>query len=165
MYTYYTLSTLKFRWATALKPAMTAAQITQLFVGVIVASLYHLIRYSPAAYRGAAPTIGGDIGGDVIKNSSTSLTGLTSQPFTYNWDALSASDRIHTVYTVLFDRLANPNAMLTCCATTPQAIAVTFNVLYLIPLNVLFVRFYIQSYKRTSPARRNVSSTRTVKVE
>jgi GNS1/SUR4 family len=42
----------------------------------------------------------------------------------------------------------NGDGLVSCCASTPQAFAVALNVLYLLPLITLFVRFYLRSYSK-----------------
>lgn len=135
MYSYYTLSTLKFPWAGALKQAMTTAQIMQLFFGCIIASLYLLVRYSPGAYQGAAPSVG------AISNVEA-----TRGAFTYTWDALTTSHGAADAYHRLHKLIMSPDTRLSCCASTGHVFAVMLNVVYLIPLIVLFVRFYLRSY-------------------
>lgn len=135
MYSYYTLSTLKFPWAGALKQAMTTAQIAQLFIGCIIASLYLLVRYSPAAFQGAAPSVG-----------AMPVVDATRGAFTYTWDALTTTHGAVDAYHRLRALVLSPNSQLSCCAATGHAFAVALNVAYLIPLIVLFVRFYLRSY-------------------
>lgn len=127
MYTYFILSTLRVPGARALKQAMTTAQIAQLFFGCIIASFYLLVRYSPVAFKSVAPPA------RHIAPASVRKPGKEGQ---------RAAD-------LTFDRRVQiSDAHLSCCSSTGQVFAVILNVAYLIPLIVLFVRFYLHSYLR-----------------
>lgn len=139
MYSYYTLSTLRVPGASALKRAMTTAQIAQLFFGCIIASLYLLVRYSPVAFQGAAPSVG-----------ATPLVDSARGAFTYTWDAVTTSHGAADAYHRLRELVMHHDARLSCCVSTGQIFAVALNVVYLIPLIVLFVRFYLRSYLKSA---------------
>ncbi len=179
MYSYYTFSTLRLPFAGALKKSMTTAQITQLVVGCFIASMYLVVRYTPESYTGGALPSIGDLDA-LVSNSAlyqslreslaahasgdsnsfpaqlarfiVSSPAKTQPPVSRSTSSAGPSE---TATMLLRDGLlhaANKHqqGLVSCCASTGQAFAVALNVIYLIPLIVLFLRFYFRSYKAGS---------------
>ncbi|KDN53016.1 hypothetical protein K437DRAFT_253668 [Tilletiaria anomala UBC 951] len=162
MYSYYTLSTLRLPFASALKKSMTTAQITQLVVGCFIASLSLFVSYSPTAYpSGALPSIG-DLEGilssrsyqnlrEVLKSETVTAAlgdtnSFTAQMRNYllTLGTVSASGSSNT------STHASHSSSTAVPATTPSILlrdGLLYAVVYLLPLILLFVRFYLRSYR------------------
>ncbi|KAF4635329.1 hypothetical protein G7Y89_g2771 [Cudoniella acicularis] len=166
MYTYYTLTAFSVPIPQSLKRSLTTMQIIQFLFGASYAALHSFVSYtipvqvpdvkssfeaassvassvvSSAAVTATAAGLGNmlkkylfraagedGLAGNVIATESTSQINAASQ--------VSGAVQYHTEYHTV-----------PCIDTSGQTFAIWFNVLYLAPLTVLFVRFFIRSYLR-----------------
>ncbi|KAI9932267.1 hypothetical protein ASPWEDRAFT_68221 [Aspergillus wentii DTO 134E9] len=141
MYTYYTLTALRIRVPQAIKQSLTTMQITQFVFGTAMAASYlfvsYTLPYAPASREAASvPATAGSSGpAPWLKKFAFRAAG-----------AEGVAENVGAGQKPLGAIQANDSNMVTCLDTTGQAFAVWLNVMYLLPLTFLFVRFFIRSY-------------------
>lgn len=170
MYTYFTLSAINIRVPNALKRTLTTMQITQFVFGASYAAIHLFVKYDvPVA---TAYTIFHPISSVLAKAASTASSVASVAAPTESYGAIlrrillrAAGDE--GVAENVRDKQGNlimPQAKeaiqkyheetryrtdyttVNCLDTTGQSFAVWLNILYLFPLTVLFVRFFVRAY-------------------
>ncbi|PGH03161.1 hypothetical protein GX51_04196 [Blastomyces parvus] len=168
MYFYYTLTALSVRVPVGIKRSLTTMQITQFLIGTTLAASYLFISYKfpvavphPVAMRplaaaipnavAAAPnsTAGGV--GPWLKKLALRAAGaqgvaenvLNKDGKLFGLDGGQAAQAVLGKQEI---RSGLEPRTFTCLDTTGQAFAVSLNVIYLLPLTFLFVRFFVRSY-------------------
>ncbi|KAL2006870.1 hypothetical protein VTN00DRAFT_9538 [Thermoascus crustaceus] len=168
MYTYYTLTALSIRVPTVVKRTLTTMQITQFVIGTAMAAIHLFVRYTiPVLVPYAAPTpapaapSAAESGVAASATASASLVPwlkklalraagaegiaenvLDAQGQQLGVDAVQAS---HLAQSSVPENVLQYHT-IQCIDTTGQAFAVWLNVMYLLPLTYLFVRFFVRSY-------------------
>ena len=134
MYAYYFCSAMKLPFPKALKRNLTTLQITQISSGCLLTNLYWITVLNPTAVMSGLTKLG--------------FNTAIKQP------TLAAQNVLHIASTPavgleLF-QLASARAASRlpgqCLESTGAAAALHFNTAYLLPLVVLFTRFFIRSY-------------------
>ncbi|KAG9697858.1 hypothetical protein KCU95_g5307, partial [Aureobasidium melanogenum] len=169
MYTYFTLSAINVRVPNALKRTLTTMQITQFLFGASYAALHLFVKYDiPIA---TAYSIFHPISSAVAKASSTASSVVSAVPAeTYgailrrillraagdegvaenvrdkqgNIIMEKAQEAIQKYHEET--RYRTDYTTIDCIDTTGQSFAIWLNLLYLFPLTVLFVRFFVKAY-------------------
>ncbi|RDW84602.1 elongation of fatty acids protein [Coleophoma cylindrospora] len=167
MYTYYTLTAFAVPIPTSLKRSLTTMQIIQFLVGASYAALHSFVSYTipvevpvrivPAASSTvsavAASATAAGIGSLVKKFlfRAAGEEGLAGNvEATYSADQAAHQKPFHHGITGA-QEFRTEYQTIPCIDTSGQTFAIWFNVLYLAPLTVLFMRFFVRSYlRRTS---------------
>ncbi|RKF79323.1 putative fatty acid elongase [Golovinomyces cichoracearum] len=170
MYTYYSINALKLPVSQYLKKLLTILQITQLAVGILYAANHSFISY---LFLTEIPIIETIID-DSVSATTPPLSSTTATPKNLAQVikkllifSLGASDVVKTETTqpkyienVTYKTLTN---YVTCLDTSGQNFAIWLNVLYLIPLIGLFLRFFSKSYRTKNTKSRSVGEIEIVK--
>ena len=129
-YTYYTLTIFSIPVPQALKRSLTTIQIIQFVVGVLGATIHLFLSYTvpvkgldESFVKGMPKNIKHDLGEQI---------------------ALPLTSGQATEYRI---------EIVSCLDTSGQVFSILLNVIYLIPLAVLFIRFFIRSYIRKMPRK------------
>ncbi|OJD19590.1 hypothetical protein AJ78_00447 [Emergomyces pasteurianus Ep9510] len=168
MYFYYTLTALSIRVHFSVKRSLTTMQITQFLIGTTLAASYLFISYTfpvgvphsvamrplASAIPGAAATAPNATAGGVgpwLKKLALRAAGAegVAENVLNTHGKLFGADGAQAARAVLGKqetRYALEPRTFTCLDTTGQAFAVSLNVIYLLPLTFLFVRFFVRSY-------------------
>ncbi|PGG97273.1 hypothetical protein AJ79_09259 [Helicocarpus griseus UAMH5409] len=170
MYFYYTLTALSVRVPVAIKRSLTTMQITQFLIGTTLAASYLFVSYTfpvavphsvamrplASAIHDAAAAAPNDTAGGMgpwLKKLALRAAGAegVAENILNSNGKLFGADGGQAAQAVLGKqetRYALEPRTFTCLDTTGQAFAVSLNVLYLLPLTFLFVRFFVRSYLR-----------------
>lgn len=136
MYSYYFCSAMKWPFPKTLKRNLTTLQILQISSGCLLTNLYWITSLNPSAV----------------------LTGLTKlgfntaikQPTSFAHSVVHASATTPTGLELF--QIASERAISSfpaqCLQSSGASLALHFNTAYLLPLVVLFARFFIRSYGR-----------------
>ncbi|CAO1618097.1 unnamed protein product [Parajaminaea phylloscopi] len=136
MYSYYFCSAMKLPFPKTLKRNLTTLQIAQISSGVVFTNLYWIVRLKPAAVAASLARAGFS---SALKDPASTLTSaLTS-------DKTSVGSEL---FQLAAGRAAASQSSDRCLESDGAALALHFNTMYLIPLVVLFARFFIRSYLR-----------------
>ncbi|KAG9637946.1 hypothetical protein KCU95_g4020, partial [Aureobasidium melanogenum] len=185
MYTYFTLSAINVRVPNALKRTLTTMQITQFLFGASYAALHLFVKYDiPIA---TAYSIFHPISSAVAKASSTASSVVSAVPAeTYgailrrillraagdegvaenvrdkqgNLIMEKAQEAIQKYHEET--RYRTDYTTIDCIDTTGQSFAVWLNLLYLFPLTILFVRFFVKAYLFRSGSSKSRSKRHSV---
>lgn len=180
MYTYYTLTALSVKVPQPIKRALTTMQIIQFLVGASYAALHSFVSYSipvqipimakvssvasvaSTAISSAVAAVATDAGihsflkkvllraaGEegVAENVGAAQPATTEHAHPRWMDKIDHRDSAEQV------RYETRYQTVPCVETSGQTFAIWLNVLYLAPLTVLFVRFFIKSYLRRTGQR------------
>lgn len=118
-YTYYSLTALSIRVPTPIKRSLTTMQITQFVFGTTMAASYLFVHYT-------------------LPYTVKDATSAGVLPWLKKVTGSEDSEKPIVPDT--------ESRMTTCMDTTGQAFAIWLNVMYLLPLTYLFVRFFVRSY-------------------
>lgn len=189
MYTYYTLTALSYRVPTTMKRTLTTLQISQFVVGASFAAAHLFVAYDipvQAAYLFtsenlssalpvAASTISSAIASATVSGEMASYLKkivlraagaegiaenvLNEQGKSFGSDAVHAVEHAKAREEI---RYMLTHQTIHCTDTSGQAFAIWLNVIYLLPLTGLFVRFFIKSYLKRTQAGEPKQSRPTV---
>ncbi|KAJ5713434.1 uncharacterized protein N7483_010615 [Penicillium malachiteum] len=123
MYTYFALQTLGISVSLSTKRALTSIQITQFFVGLVWGLCYPLVSYR------------------VRFIDSLSESGSSASP---NHEACSIAERGWNSTT----GSAAQDTFVPCLSDSGEAATVVVSFIYIWPLIILFIRFFIKSYTK-----------------
>ncbi|RJE21596.1 fatty acid elongase [Aspergillus sclerotialis] len=136
MYTYYTVTALRIRVPTAIKRSLTTMQITQFVFGSSMAASYLFVSYTlPYTEKSQLST--------TLPAAATAVQAVPFLKQIFGFAGESASKNTQKTASQIS---GISNQMNTCLDTTGQGFAVWLNVMYLLPLTYLFVRFFVRSY-------------------
>ncbi|KAF2083949.1 hypothetical protein K490DRAFT_76184 [Saccharata proteae CBS 121410] len=183
MYTYYTIAALGIRVPQRVKRTLTTMQIMQFLVGATFAAahlcisytvpvstpytLYHTVTSVVSAVASAASS-------EVASAVATAGMGAHVKKFLFRaagQEALAENVRDdaghvfgqeaqHITETISETRWRDEYQRVPCIDTTGQSFAIWLNVIYLMPLTALFVRFFVRSYiTRTAGTNRSRAQT------
>ncbi|EER37951.1 fatty acid elongase [Histoplasma capsulatum H143] len=167
-YFYYTLTALSVRVPFSIKRSLTTMQITQFLIGTTLAASYLFISYTfpvpvlhpvalsplasaiPGALTAAPNDTAGGMGPWLKKLAlrAAGAQGIAENVLNTN-GKLFGIDGGRAAQAVLEKREIRyglESRTFTCLDTTGQAFAVSLNVIYLLPLTFLFLRFFVRSY-------------------
>ncbi|KAK5170732.1 hypothetical protein LTR04_004341 [Oleoguttula sp. CCFEE 6159] len=188
MYTYYTVSALGFRVPQFVKRTLTTLQITQFLVGASFAAAHLFVSYTvPVSTPYTVITTIASAASAVSSAASSAIAGIASATASAGvagfWKKIALraageeglaenvkNDRgeifgpeaSHVADTVREEtRYRNEYTMVNCIDTSGQAFAIWLNLIYLLPLTLLFLRFFVKSYTRRSSAPGKHSKART----
>ncbi|KAF3481076.1 uncharacterized protein GIQ15_03835 [Arthroderma uncinatum] len=176
MYTYYTLTALSVRIPVRIKKSLTTMQIMQFVVGTLLAAVHLFVYYSipvavphPAPERAVErPVERADTGaGPWLKKlafRAAGAEGVAGNVLNSNGSYFGAdgSNTAHAVMDKREVRYSLEPRTFSCMNTSGQAFAVWLNLVYLLPLTFLFVRFFVRSYlRRTEPGHRHSTTIHT----
>lgn len=141
MYSYYFCSAMKLPFPKTLKRNLTTLQIAQITSGVVLTNLYWITRLQPTIVAAALANTGFST---AIKDPSAAAAAAA---------ASSSSSSPHSSASIELFQLAAGRAAAArssdlCLESDGAALALHFNTVYLVPLVVLFARFFIRSYLR-----------------
>ncbi|KAB2577583.1 putative fatty acid elongation protein 3 [Lasiodiplodia theobromae] len=190
MYTYYTVSALGVRVPQPIKRTLTTMQIAQFVIGANFAALHLFVSYtvpvstpytlvhtvtSAAAEAASAVSssatsvaaVAGATGlGSVIKKMLLRAAGEEGLAENVRDDSgnIFGAEAGNTAATREEIKWRDEYVRVPCIDTTGQSFAIWLNVIYLMPLTALFVRFFIRSYiKRTSQASKVNATSKAAK--
>lgn len=169
MYTYYTLTAFSVYIPHSLKRSLTTLQIIQFLVGSSYAALHSFVSYT-IPVKVAVSNITSS-----IPTTSTAAAAVV---------AATGSPLVEALKSFLFASVGKPSADTTipasfissgaggsgwqtefrevpCIDTSGQTFAIWLNVMYLAPLTVLFMRFFVKSYIKMTmgkPAQKKVGN-------
>lgn len=176
-YTYYTLTALSVRIPNRVKRTLTTMQIAQFVFGSALAAVHLFVRYTVPVHSTAAfltnaiPAVASAaesgvasaaVTGDLVpwlKKLAFRAAGaegiaenvLNAQGEHFGADAARV-DRFLQQGFAAADGSGVQYQMVDCVDTSGQAFAIWLNVFYLLPLTVLFGRFFVRSYlKKMDP--------------
>ncbi|PWN88930.1 hypothetical protein FA10DRAFT_302328 [Acaromyces ingoldii] len=168
MYAYYLCSAMRWPFPKALKRNLTTLQIAQIASGTLLTNVYFFLLLDPirlAAAFARTPTSTLLPASLFASASSTSLANASaaSKPWTLAARlfgrkaaaAVAAADAVPNemlLSTYARARLATSDASV-CLDRQGAALALHANTLYMIPLLVLFARFFIRAYLAPSKAK------------
>ncbi|KAH0291682.1 hypothetical protein KCU62_g2517, partial [Aureobasidium sp. EXF-3399] len=182
MYTYFTLSAVNIRVPNALKRTLTSMQITQFVFGASYAAIHLFVKYDiPIA---TAYSIFHPISSAVAKASSTASSVVSAETYGAilrrillraagdegvaenvrdsqgNIIMEKAQEAIQKYHEET--RYRTDYATINCLDTTGQSFAVWLNILYLFPLTILFVRFFVRAYVFRSGSNKSKSKRQSI---
>ncbi|EON62199.1 hypothetical protein W97_01419 [Coniosporium apollinis CBS 100218] len=179
MYTYYTLSALGVRVPQRIKRALTTMQIAQFVIGTLFAASHLFVSYTVpistpytvvtkvrelvTSIASAASSAVSDV---AHATASAGVAGLLkkialraageeglAENVRNSQGQVFGADAERYIDTERHDtRYRNEYQRVDCINTSGQAFAIWLNLIYLLPLTVLFVRFFIRSYTRRGSA-------------
>ncbi|RDL39291.1 Elongation of fatty acids protein [Venustampulla echinocandica] len=179
MYTYYTLTAFAVPIPNRLKRSLTTMQIIQFIIGVAFATLHSFVFYSvpvqvPNSLQDSVKAAT-SVASSAVSSVAAAATsaGLASKVKTYLFRAAGEEGLAGTAngrqVAEAHSRMASAHGSgsgasyhteyqtIPCVDTSGQTFAIWLNVLYLTPLTVLFVRFFIRSYiRRTTQKHQHV---------
>lgn len=190
MYTYYTVSALGVRVPQPIKRTLTTMQIAQFVIGANFAAIHLFVSYTVPV---STPyTLIQNVGSVAVSAASAVSSSATAAASAASATGLGAvfkkmlfraagqeglaenvrddSGNIfgpeagNTVETREETRWRDEYVKVPCIDTTGQSFAIWLNVIYLMPLTALFVRFFIRSYiKRTAQASKASATSKAAK--
>lgn len=152
MYTYYFCAAMKWPFPKALKRNLTTLQILQISSGCLFTNLYWIATLNPTKVVAGLSKLGFSAAAEnptSFAQNVTSPAALTTSPGfeLFQLAAQRAATRL-------------PGQ---CLESSGAALALHFNTAYLLPLVVLFARFFIRSYlKQTQSAASKSASSKTL---
>ncbi|KAI1007342.1 hypothetical protein K3495_g877 [Podosphaera aphanis] len=145
MYTYYTFSALGVPVPGVLKSSLTSLQILQFLVGSSYAALHSFITYYIPVEVSYTKTITEQIAPSVIY-----ATGVANKMKNILVNALGrpnmAPSQMPISKSTELTRIRTEYQAVPCIDTSGETFAIWLNIIYLTPLTVLFVRFFIKTY-------------------
>ncbi|EEH50509.1 uncharacterized protein PADG_06588 [Paracoccidioides brasiliensis Pb18] len=176
MYLYYTLTALSIRVPVAIKRSLTSLQITQFVFGSTLAACYILISYTfpigvprsvamtsltsaiSDAVTAVAVAPNDTVGGmspwlKKLALRAAGAEGVAEHVLNSNGELFGVDGRqaVQALLAKQETRYVLEPRTFTCLDTSGQTFALSLNILYLLPLTFLFVRFFVRSYlRRTS---------------
>ncbi|CAG8974366.1 hypothetical protein HYALB_00011298 [Hymenoscyphus albidus] len=185
MYTYYTVTAFSVPIPQALKRSLTTMQIVQFLVGATYAAIHSFVYYTipvkvPVVKAAAekitsvaSAAISSESATASVAASTTALVDLVKKYLFYAVGEQGLAENINAPVTTPSPKVAPITGndgikynveyqSVPCIATSGQTFAIWFNVLYLTPLTVLFVRFFVKSYLRRSQKRKVVANGKPV---
>ncbi|OMP82897.1 putative fatty acid elongation protein 3 [Diplodia seriata] len=190
MYTYYTVSALGVRVPQPVKRALTTMQIAQFVIGanfaaihlfisytVPVSTPYTLVHHVTSAAAEAASAVSSSATsvaaaasatgiGAVIKKMLLRAAGEEGLAENVRDDSgnIFGPEAVKAAETREEIKWRDEYVRVPCIDTTGQSFAIWLNVIYLLPLTALFVRFFVRSYiKRTSQTSKANASSKAAK--
>ncbi|KAJ9638351.1 hypothetical protein H2199_007038 [Coniosporium tulheliwenetii] len=163
MYTYYTLSALGVRVPQRIKRALTTMQIAQFVIGTLFAASHLFISYTvPVSTPYTVVTKVRELVTSIASAASSAVSDIAlraageeglAENVRNNQGQVFGADAERYVDTERHDtRYRNEYQRVDCINTSGQAFAIWLNLIYLLPLTALFVRFFIRSYTRRGAA-------------
>lgn len=180
MYTYFTLSAVNIRVPNALKRTLTTMQIAQFIFGASYAALHLFVKYDiPVS---TAYTVSHPIASAVAKATSTVSSVVSAATPLESYGAIirrillraagdegvaenvrdkqgnfimeEAKEAVQKYHEET--RYRTDYTTINCIDTTGQSFAIWLNLLYLFPLTILFLRFFVRAYlfRSSSPKSR-----------
>ncbi|KAF3891932.1 Elongation of fatty acids protein [Trichophyton interdigitale] len=178
MYTYYTLTALRVKVPTRIKRSLTTMQIAQFVIGTLLAAAHLFISYSvpvqeshPVALQPLTETIPSqDTTGLLpwlkkLAFRAAGADGVAANVLSAN-RTLFGADGSHAAHALVNHRELRKQtlqARVPCINTSGQAFAIWLNLVYLLPLTFLFVRFFIRSYLRRSNEHQHHAAEKAIK--
>jgi hypothetical protein len=172
MYTYYTLTALSIKVPLRLKQTLTSMQITQFIIGFTLASLHYFISYSlpvPVAHHVPVGPLANVPAERLMNDTAAGLDPWLKKLAFRAAGAEGVAENVANEHGALFGADGARAAQATmghqeirytfepkrihCMDTTGHAFALSLNVLYLLPLTFLFVRFFVRSYRKRQDTR------------
>lgn len=183
MYTYYTLTTLGIRVPRSAKRMLTTMQISQFLVGATYAFLHLFISYEmPVSRPYSVTTTITSVASVVSSAAATAIRSAASaassaaisgglagflKKLAYRAAGEEGlAENVGEVYgpklpfearsgfeTISETRYREDWERVTCLDTPGQAFAIYANVIYLVPLTVMFIQFFIRSYVHRSASK------------
>ncbi|KAF2816081.1 uncharacterized protein BDZ99DRAFT_565953 [Mytilinidion resinicola] len=174
MYTYYTVSALRYRVPQFIKRTLTTLQIAQFVVGVGFAAIHLFVSYTvPVStpytifntVRSAASALSSTIDSSLLPAATTNVGAIIKKLAYRAAGQEGLAENVRNSQGEIFGneagkveetvnreiRYRNEYKEIPCIDTTGQSFAIWLNVVYLLPLTALFIRFFVRSYfKRTS---------------
>ncbi|OCK84246.1 hypothetical protein K432DRAFT_401294 [Lepidopterella palustris CBS 459.81] len=178
MYTYYTISALRIRVPQTVKRTITTMQIAQMIVGTSFAAIHLFVSYtipvstpytvlstisSAASSISSAASSAIEAGGVA---SATANVGALIKKLAYraageeglaenvrsSQGQIFGAEAERLPGTIKETRYRIEYQEVPCIDTTGQSFAILLNIMYLLPLTALFVRFFVHSYIRRTSA-------------
>jgi uncharacterized membrane protein len=159
MYTYYLCAAMKWPFPRQLKRNLTTLQILQITSGVVITNLYWVTTLQPRSMLlglsklGLVDAVKGKSAEEILQQvlsvasplpiSSSSTSSYSPGRELFQSAAARASSRLSGQ----------------CLEYSGSGLALHFNTAYMLPLIILFVRFFVRSYSR----QRTASATSSVK--
>ncbi|EFR04234.1 hypothetical protein MGYG_07241 [Nannizzia gypsea CBS 118893] len=178
MYTYYTLTALRVKVPTRIKRSLTTMQIAQFVVGTLLAAAHLFFTYSvpvqeahPVALRPLTETIPAEHTSGLfpwlkkLAFRAAGAEGVASNVLSAN-RTLFGPDGTHAAHALINHRELRQEthqASVPCINTSGQAFAIWLNLVYLLPLTFLFVRFFIRSYLRRTNEHQHHAAEKAIK--
>ncbi|KAH7026763.1 fatty acid elongase [Macrophomina phaseolina] len=190
MYTYYTVSALGVRVPQPIKRSLTTMQIAQFIVGanfaaahlfvsytVPVSTPYILVQTVSSAAASAASAVSSSATAAASATSATGLGGVIKKLLFRAAGEEGLAENVRDDSGNVFGpeaantveirdeiRWRDEYIRVPCISTTGQSFAIWLNVIYLMPLTALFVRFFVRSYiKNTSQASKGHATSKAAK--
>ncbi|KAL1613701.1 putative gns1 sur4 family protein [Diplodia seriata] len=190
MYTYYTVSALGVRVPQPVKRALTTMQIAQFVIGanfaaihlfisytVPVSTPYTLVHHVTSAAAEAASAVSSSATSVAAAASATGIGAVIKKMLLRAAGEEGLAENVRDDSGNIFGPEAVKAAeareeikwrdeyvRVPCIDTTGQSFAIWLNVIYLLPLTALFVRFFVRSYtKRTSQTSKANASSKAAK--
>ncbi|OCK92177.1 uncharacterized protein K441DRAFT_697969 [Cenococcum geophilum 1.58] len=183
MYTYYTISALRFRVPQTIKRTLTTMQIAQFVVGVSFAAAHLFISYTVpvstpytlfktiSSTASATSSVASSAISQAVIATATANVGAFLKKLAYraageeglaenvrnNQGQVFGPEAERVVEAIQREtKYRNEYQEVPCIDTTGQSFAIWLNIIYLLPLTALFVRFFIRSYThRTSTSTKH----------
>ncbi|OAL68939.1 hypothetical protein A7D00_7195 [Trichophyton violaceum] len=178
MYTYYTLTALRVKVPTRIKRSLTTMQIAQFVIGTLLAAAHLFVSYSvpvqeshPVTLQPLTETIPSqDTTGLLpwlkkLAFRAAGADGVAANVLSAN-RTLFGADGSHAVHALVNHRELRKQTLQTsvpCINTSGQAFAIWLNLVYLLPLTFLFVRFFIRSYLRRTNEHQHHAAEKAIK--
>ncbi|PYH90018.1 hypothetical protein BO71DRAFT_335403 [Aspergillus ellipticus CBS 707.79] len=145
MYTYYTLTALRFRIPNVIKRSLTTMQITQFIIGSAMAASYLFWSYTlPLDDSAVLPPV--DAAAVAAGAAGAGLVPWLKKVAFRAAGAEGIAENVGVPDDSAAARVLRVGPMVTCMDTTGQGFAIWLNVMYLLPLTYLFARFFVRSY-------------------
>ncbi|KAF7948873.1 hypothetical protein EAE96_008055 [Botrytis aclada] len=175
MYTYYTLTAFSVSIPQALKRSLTTMQIIQFLVGATYATIHSFISYTVTVQVPSIPATISSVtsSASVVATSAAAIAtssgvadlikkllyrAVGEEGLAENVNAPAVSDVARAPIASIpkshskIQTYVTETRTIPCIDTSGQTFAIWLNVIYLTPLTVLFVRFFIKSYIRRTAA-------------
>ncbi|CCU80438.1 fatty acid elongase [Blumeria hordei DH14] len=175
MYTYFTITGIGIKVPRVLKQGITTLQITQFVVGSLYAAIHLFISYEIPVQVSITESFIEDIPKVIVDQPAQASTFLMSisrgvkNMLVASLGRLSVPPQSSEVLPKITEevKFRTEYQNVPCLDTTGQAFAICLNIIYLTPLTILFVQFFIHSYLRQptnkSPAVGDLNSSSTNK--
>lgn len=155
MYSYYFSSAMKLPFPSTLKRNLTTLQIAQITSGVILTNLYWITKLNPTLVATRLASVGFNqvlerpsvVSNLILSSSSSSKQSYTTAAGLELW-------QIATERAVLAPTASGSLSQQRCLESSGSSLALHLNTLYLVPLVVLFARFFIRSYVGSAQSKR-----------
>ncbi|KAK7543849.1 GNS1/SUR4 family-domain-containing protein [Phyllosticta citricarpa] len=190
MYTYYTFAALGIRVPQRLKRTLTTMQIAQFLVGASFAMLHLFVAYTiPVStphtvihkVTAAVESLASEASAAAVSAGSVAAAGANWAP-TFKkillravgeeglaenvrddaGSVLSGGAAARGVEVIEETKWKNEYVKVNCIDTTGQSFAIWLNVIYLMPLTMLFTRFFIRSYLKRNSSSSPPKQTQTL---